>query len=72
MEDSLRRDDLKPAEQPRRPTRKVMMWAIMLGGNRNRMWSRILPYRRAQRALRLIKHLGYTDAYLSRFGHVRV
>ena len=48
------------------------MWAIMLGGNRNRMWSRILPYRRAQRALRLIKHLGYTDAYLSRFGHVRV
>jgi hypothetical protein len=71
LQDSLRRDDFKPATAARAKTRKVMHWQIGLDG-RGRFWIRLFPYRKAQRALRLLKKLGFEQAYMVRFGRVEI
>lgn len=71
MEDSLRRDDLRPVA-PKKPVLVARMhWAVVLGDGSSLATNRLYSAPRAKRFVRLAKRWGI-DVYTTRFGKVRV
>lgn len=71
MEDSLRRDDLRPAApQPVRFVTRIH-WAIVRGDGSSLATNRLYTAPQAKRFVRLAKRWGH-DVYTTRFGKVRV
>jgi hypothetical protein len=68
--DRFRRDDFQPEHAEPIKVRTVMHWMIFL--EYGRPWQTILPYRKAQRALRLFKARGFAQAYMTRFGKISI
>lgn len=71
MEDSLRRDDLRPTA-PQKPGMVARtLWAVVLGGGSSLATNRLYSAPWAKRFVRLAKRWGI-DVYATRYGKVRV
>lgn len=74
MEDSLRRDDLRPAPKPIKTTVKRTMWIVMRGAIAEAgipATRRLYNATQAKRFVRLAKRWGH-EVYATRFSKVAV